>query len=54
MMKQQVFTEGNSWPRQGGMYDEKEGVRAASLFFAGGKGAPVFMAVLPPKGKKLK
>lgn len=54
MMKQQVFTEGNSWPRQGGMYDEKEGVLAASLFFAGGKGAPVFMAVLPPKGKKLK
>lgn len=54
MMKQQVFTEGNSWPRQGGRYDEKDGVRAASLFFSGGKGAPVFMAVLPPKGKKLK
>lgn len=54
MMRQQVFTEGTSWPRQGGMYDEKDGVRAASLFFSGGKGAPVFMAVLPPKGKKLK
>lgn len=54
VMKQQVFTEGNSWPRQGGMYYEKDGVRAASLFFSGGKGAPVFMAVLPPQGKKLK
>lgn len=54
MMKQQVFTEGTSWPRQGGMYYEKDGVRGASLFFAGGKGAPVFMAVLPPEGRKLK
>lgn len=54
MMRQQVFTEGTSWPRQGGVYYEKDGVRAASLFFSGGKGAPLFMAVLPPKGKKLK
>lgn len=54
MMKQQVFTEGRSWPRQGGMYYEKDGVRGASLFFTGGKGAPVFMAVLPPEGRKLK
>ncbi len=54
MMKQQVFTEGRSWPRQGGMYYEKDGVRGASLFFTGGKGAPVFMAVLPPEGRKMK
>ena len=54
MMKQQVFTEGRSWPRQGGMYYEKDGVLGASLFFTGGKGAPVFMAVLPPEGRKLK
>ncbi|MCC8148316.1 MAG: serpin family protein [Akkermansia sp.] len=54
MMKQQVFMEGSSWPRQGGMYGEKNGVRGASLFLAGGKGAPVLMAVLPPEGKKLK
>ena len=54
MMKQQVFMEGGSWPRQGGMYYEKDGVRGASLFFAGGKGAPVFMAVLPPDGRRLK
>lgn len=40
MMKQQVFTEGNSWPRQGGRYDEKDGVRAASLFFQEGRGLP--------------
>lgn len=54
MMKQQVFTEGVNWPRQGGMCYEKDGVRGASLFFAGGKGAPVFMAVLPPEGRRLK
>lgn len=57
MMKQQVFTERKSWPRQGGMYDEKDekvGVRAASLFFPGGKEAPVFMDVLPAQEKKLK
>lgn len=54
MMRQQVFTEGDRWPREGGKYYEKNGMRGASLFFAGGKKAPVFMAVLPPAGKKLK
>lgn len=54
MMKQQVFTEGREWPAAGGKYYEKDGVRGASLFLSGGKNSPVFMAVLPPEGKKLK
>lgn len=45
MMKQNVFM---------GNYYDRNGVRGASLFFKGDKGAPVFMAVLPPKGKNLK
>lgn len=52
MMKQQVFTEGNSWPRQGGMYDEKEGVRAASLFFAGGEGGSCVYGRSASEGEK--
>lgn len=40
MMKQQVFTEGRSWPRQGGMYYEKDGVRGASLFLREGRARP--------------
>lgn len=51
MMKQDVFTEG---VMEGGKYYEKDGVRGVSLFLKGGKDAPVFVAVLPPDGKKLK
>lgn len=51
MMKQDVFTEG---VMEGGKYYEKDGVRGVSLFLKGGKGTPVFVAVLPPDGKKVK
>lgn len=40
MMKQQVFTEGRSWPRQGGMYYEKDGVRGQACFLREGRARP--------------
>lgn len=42
MMKQQVFTEGRSWPRQGGMYYEKDGVRGGKPVFYGREGRARF------------
>ncbi len=51
MENKEVFRESSRIACQGGNYYEKDGVRAASLMM---RGDLVFMAVLPPKGVKMK
>lgn len=51
MMKQQVFTEGNSWPRQGGRYDERMACVRPACSFQEGRELPYLWPFCLRRGK---